>query len=326
MRPPHPCTANICFLAEDANELIRLIGDEVGEGEAELIHEYYKLGIPPVTSRDALSAMFGYNPGFVWSLLNRPRKHYRTFEIPKGQEVRTITAPKVALKIIQKWLSVHFASVWTARPEVCGFVPGRSHIQAASRHVGCHWVASVDIENFFPSVPHHRVVDALRLLGYRDPFSLEALTDLTCFMGGLAQGAPSSPVLSNIALSTLDEALAVYASDRGFVYSRYADDIVLSGKGDPPPDVHPDISQMVRDDGWNISERKSRVDKLPGRLKVHGLLVSGERVRLTKGYRNKIRAFRHLINNGGVKQKDLARIRGHLAYAEEVDRFAAGKI
>ena len=228
MRLPHPSNENLCFLADDAEELLRLIGDEAEQGEAELVRKYFDMGLPPVTSRPAIAAMFGYNEGFVWSLLDRPRRHYRKFEIPKGQETRVIFAPRVGLKTIQKWLGTHFQNRWTTHEAVHGFVPGRSHLAAAACHLGSEWVASIDIENFFPSTGISKVKSAVERLGYDDAFSKDALVNLTCLNMGLTQGAPSSPVISNIVLHDLDNKLAEFAASAGFVYSRYADHLVMS--------------------------------------------------------------------------------------------------
>lgn len=58
---------------------------------------------------------------------------------------------------------------------------------------------------------------------------------------------------------------------------------------------------------------------LPNRLKVHGLLVHGEKVRLTKGYRNRIRAYKHLYGKDKIKDEDVKRIVGHITYASQVE-------
>lgn len=322
MGPPHPRNSSVCFLADDAVELISIMGDLVSLDEQRLISEYVEAGLPPVTSINAISAMFGYNPGFVWSLVNRSHKYYRTFHLPKGKGQRQIRAPKVALKAIQRWLGTHFVRKWEPLPHVFGFVPGKSHIDAAAEHLGAHWVVSVDIENFFPSVSSPLVVSSLRALGYHDEFSLASIKQLTCYGFGLAQGSPTSPVLSNIALQGLDHRLLKYARHHGYNISRYADDIVISGKESQPQDVLEDISSLILEEGWRISEDKSRIDVVPGRLKVHGLLVHGDYVRLTKGYRNRIRAYRHLWEHGRLKEKDIPSIRGHLEFSRSVEEYS----
>lgn len=321
MRLPHPSNDNLCFLADDAEELLRLIGDAAEKGEAELIREYCDMGLPPVTSRPVIAAMFGYNEGFVRSLLKQQRRHYRKFEIPKGQETWEISAPRVGLKTIQKWLGTHFQNFWPTHEAVYGFVPGQSHLAAAACHLGSEWVASIDIENFFPSTDVSKVRSAVERLGYDDDFSKEALVKLTCFDNALTQGAPSSPVISNIVLHDLDIQLAEFAASAGFVYTRYADDLVMSGRKGNPDTAVDKMWKLTVADGWKVAERKTTIDRAPNRRKVHGLLVHGDRIRLTKGYRNRIRAYRYLLDKNKVRSDDMARLQGHVEFADSVDRF-----
>lgn len=319
MRLPQPQLESVCFLFEAPSYLIQALGDECLPENADEIWRLYKRGLPPVTSQESLSVMFGYNPGFVWSLLNRTRRHYRHFEIPKGAGYREIEAPRVALKAIQKWLSHHFQRTWKPNKNVFGFVPGRSHIDAAAKHLSSDWVFSVDIENFFPSVSIQRVGEALRTIGYQTDQSVEILSALCCLDRHLVQGSPTSPILSNIVLQNVDQQLALIAAEGSFVFTRYADDIVLSGSGDVPHERLAQIKSVIADDGWTLSARKERLSESPNRLKVHGLLVHGEKLRLTKGYRNRIRAYRHLLKNEKISEEDLSRIKGHLNFASQVE-------
>jgi RNA-directed DNA polymerase len=262
--------------------------------------------------------MMGYNAGFVWSLLNRTERYYRVFEIPKGRGTRAIQAPKIAIKIIQKWLSVHFQKRWRPSENVHGFVPGRSHLSAASRHLGARWVYSVDIENFFPSISALRVADALKELGYRTTESLDCLTRICCLGSRLVQGAPTSPVLSNIALHDIDEQLTHLSLITNTAYTRYADDVVFSGTDAFSVDMAQSVERIFLESGWILSDHKSILSVFPDRLKVHGLLVHGDAIRLTKGYRNRIRAFRHLSEKNLIKLSDQRRIYGHLNYSRQV--------
>lgn len=182
---------------------------------------------------------------------------------------------------------------------------------------------SADIAEFFPSVKADRVRLALQTLGYGDDTSLDMLVNLVCLDGALTQGAPTSPILSNIVLSDLDAVLEELAAKFGAVYTRYADDIVFSGKGELPEGLDVSIKEAIIKDGWTLSDRKFNVSQTPHRLKVHGLLVHTEEVRLTKGYRNKLRAFRHLMNSGKVLDADIAKLSGHLVYSDFIDKQRA---
>ena len=277
----------------------------------------------PITSQDALALMIGINPGLVWSFVARPRKYYDQFPIKKGSKVREILAPRVSLKVVQKWISYHLQSFYSPPEHVYGFVAGRSHIDAASVHCGAEWVFSVDIENFFPTTPSYIVKQSLQKIGYGQESS-SLIASLCTLDGFLVQGSPCSPVISNIVFEPLDATLAALATEMGARLTRYADDIVFSGSGEVPEDIRERVRSVFNEGPWSLSERKSKLSKHPERLKVHGLLVHNSVPRLTKGYRNKIRAFRHSLLSGKVKDCDMARITGHVQYADHVSNKFRG--
>ncbi len=274
-------------------------------------------GLPPVISTRCLSILFGYSSRFTGALYRRSEKYYRTFTIPKGKKQRIIHAPRVALKVIQKWFGFHLAEAVKFNECVYGFVKGRSAVDAASLHCGTDWVYSVDIADFFPSTLLHRVVTALLGLGYSQ-HGAELIAKLCCYNGGLAQGSPASPVLSNLVFRAVDIELVDVAKQFGINFTRYADDVVFSGKGEFPVEIKGIIRTAIESRGWKIAEAKEKLAMRPNRLKVHGLLVHGEKPRLTKGYRNRVRAYKHLLANKVIAPGDLARMMGHLAYAESV--------
>ncbi|MFX4298508.1 reverse transcriptase family protein [Pseudosulfitobacter pseudonitzschiae] len=319
MRFPHPDLEKICFIAEDPDTLIKLLGEHCTADEAALIQQYCACRLPPISSPEAIATMFGYNPGFVWFILTKTDRHYRTFSIPKGKGERQITAPRVALKLIQRWLNFHWSAAWVPPDCVHGFVSGRSHITAATEHCNAKWIVSADIKDFFPSVKTARVRQALAELGYTNMDSLALLGKLVCLNGALTQGAPTSPLLSNIVLGQLDRNLTALAAELNLVFTRYADDIVFSGKGAMPEGIDKKIKAIIEQDGWTVAEKKFEIAKAPSRLKVHGLLVHGGKVRLTKGYRNRLRAFRHVLSNGKASEKDVPKLSGHVAYADFID-------
>ena len=320
MRLPQHLLTNPFFQFSRIEELLAALSGEISHAEVVEIHRLHALNLPPITSVETLSAMFGINPGLARSLLNRKERYYRYFKIPKGNTFRIIQAPRIALKIIQKWISVRLSCAWLPNECLYGFVPGRSHVDAAARHGGAEWVFSCDVENFFPSTPEAFVASALKGVGYGDG-SADLIASLCCCDGGLAQGSPASPILSNICATGLDKALISVKDKYNCTYTRYADDIVLSGKGEFPVGIDQEALHCFIDTPWSISERKTKISVLPDRLKVHGLLVDQAVPRLTKGYRNKIRAYRHLVKSNKITENASA-IRGHIAYADFVEAHA----
>lgn len=324
MRPPHHLIQSQFFQYSKLSELLKGLEGEVSELELDEIENVSALGLPPACSISSLAAMLGVNPGIVWSFQHRTARHYNSFSIKKGRGERKILAPKVALKLVQRWLSYHLQNFYTAKvpKHVFGFVPGRSHVDAAGVHCGARWVYSVDIKNFFPSTSQGSVVAALQSVGYSRS-SAEFIGDLCCYKGFLAQGAPTSPVLSNICFEFLDLELVKIAKKLGLKISRYADDVVFSGEGEFPEELPVIVRAVVAESEWSLSDEKEELLIYPRRLKVHGLIVDGAQVRLTKGYRNKLRAYKHLVQTGRVREEDLARLNGHLGYQKYVDTLAS---
>lgn len=277
-------------------------------------------GLPPAVSLRTISTLFGISPEFVGAMSRAPTRYYRVFQLRKGKKKRTISAPKVALKVIQSWFGTHVALAIDLPDCVYGFVPGKDGVFAAANvHCGADWVYSLDLRDFFPSVSEARVVSALESIGF-SARSAAFLSRLLTLNGQLPQGSPASPVISNIAFLPTDLALAATADGAGVKYTRYADDLVFSGTGQPAGDLSQSIRNILLQHGWSIAEEKEYLAVRPARLKVHGLLVHGAKPRLTKGYRNRIRAYRHLLHANKISEEDLPMILGHLSYARHIEK------
>ena len=230
MRLPQPLLDSPFFIFTSVDEFKKAMDETTSAEELAEILRVHELGLPPVSSRSALATMFGVNPGLIWSFEKNSRHFYRTFTIPKGSQggMRRIDAPRVALKIVQKWLSVQLERKFTPASHVYGFVKGRSHVDAAIVHCNSHWIFSADIVDFFQSTPISAVAGALCDLGYGQDGAI-LLGNISCLDGALAQGAPSSPVLSNLCFQNIDISLLEIATHYGVRLTRYADDIVFSG-------------------------------------------------------------------------------------------------
>lgn len=321
MRLPQPLLESPYFIFSSLTELLKALGNEPNGEEIEAIQRLDALGLPPVTSRHVLGTMFGISPSLIWSMQTRTARYYRSFSIPKGKGKRNIDAPRVGLKIIQKWLSVHLDRFFATPSHVHGFVKGRSYINAASAHAGATWILSVDIKDFFQTTPLLTVQENLMSLGF-EKRGAELIANLACLRGYLAQGSPLSPVLSNICFKNLDEKLSELADAYGTRLTRYADDIVFSSTSEYPAGLKEELLKLFDSSPWKLAAEKTELSIHPLRRKVHGLLVHGEIIRLTKGYRHRLRAYRHLLAKNSISDEDLSRVKGHLAHAAYIDRIS----
>lgn len=260
------------------------------------------LGVP----HDKLLALARYVPD---------SKRFRTFEIPKSNGLRRkISEPIPPLKSLQRILASEFANHFYRPPIVVhGFVREKSIKTNALPHLDRPWLVNVDLENFFPSITVRRVCGLLKKWKTRDeesgaewslsPSVASLISNLCCFRGvpadegdgpaGLPQGSPASPILSNMIAIGMDRELLGFARRRGFVYTRYADDVSFSPtpkakpngfralvetsgseKKERPSGVRPELEDVFHRHGFRVRHEKTRLFVRPGRREVTGLVVN----------------------------------------------------
>jgi RNA-directed DNA polymerase len=203
----------------------------------------------------------------------RPRPVRRhTIPKPDGGE-RTLGIPCVRDRIVQtavaKVLEPIFEAKFSHRSH--GFRPGRG-CQTALEQVdralqaGYQWVVDADIERFFDTVDHQRVIQAvneevadgtvLRLIGW---FLRAGVLDGTTRIEveeGTPQGGPLSPLLANIYLHPLDMALEAH----GYEFVRYADDFVVLARTQAEAEAALRlIREVLTELGLRLNEAKTRV-------------------------------------------------------------------
>jgi RNA-directed DNA polymerase len=238
------------------------------------------------------------------------RRKYRTFRVKKRRrigEFRELSEPIGGLKIIQQKLNQILQATYEPRPYVHGFVSGKSVATNAKQHAGRRWVLNIDLADFFHTINFGRVRGILKSRPYALPDSVATvIAQLCCYNGCLPQGAPTSPVISNMVAARLDSKLQKLACRHKCVYTRYADDITLS----TDRAVFPTALAMIIDQQWNsptlgeallnviksngfeINSNKIRLAHSDQRQEVTGLTVNHS-PNVNRGYIRRIRAMLH---------------------------------
>jgi hypothetical protein len=194
----------------------------------------------------------------------------------------------------------------------------------------------MDLKDFFPATKAKRVRAYFRKVGWDRP-AAALLTRLCTFDGGLPQGAPTSPRLSNLVNYRLDARLTGLATRRrlhnprtagrieerpvGATYSRYADDLTFSF----PTDDRTLVRYVVRMTGYIVGRegyelrRKLRVLRRHARQQVTGLVVNA-RVNLPRKTRRWLRAVEHRLATGRAATLTPAQLAGWRAFREMIAR------
>ncbi len=292
---------------------------ELPAHEHEEIATLVQQGFPPITSPASLALLLGVSPSLIVAMARKPSNYYRTFTIQRGNKKRPIATPRIALKLIQKWLAVNLCKHIQFQKHVHGFVPGRSILSAAKIHQNSNWIVSLDIQNFFGSVTDQHVFDVFTWLGYSRMAS-HLLVDLTTLNGALPQGAPTSPILANLAFIDTDDKLADYCKANKFRLTRYADDISVSGKTQRPADLTKRISAIIQEDMWHIAGEKVRTYSKPSCLHFLGLRISDGNVRVPKAIRRRARQAKFLLEKQDIELTNKSQLIGILAFTNWVDQ------
>lgn len=217
-----------------------------------------------------------------------PQKRYKVFEVAKKSGgVRQILAPVSPLKIIQKKLKQVLESVYQPKPSVHGFISERSIVTNARLHKKRRYVLNIDLKDFFPSIHFGRV----RGMFMGNPYHLNSqvatvLAQVCCYNAMLPQGAPTSPIISNMICARLDAKLQQLAKQHQCIYSRYADDITFSTNRSKFPsalaylselgqvELGDELSSIIEDNGFQINPKKTRLQVRQQRQEVTGLIVN----------------------------------------------------
>jgi RNA-directed DNA polymerase len=238
---------------------------------------------------------------------------YTIFDIPKRSGgTRKISTPVTALKIIQQKLNQVLQQVYKLRPSVHSFISERSILTNARAHVRREWVLNIDLKDFFPSITFPRVRGLFIAKPYQIvPAAATVLAQICCFEGRLPQGAPTSPIVSNMICAKLDNELYRLARKHRCRYTRYADDITFSiSESDFPAalakinsqgqlEVGNELNRIIHENWFEVNPDKVRLRRRNPWQEVTGLTVN-ERPNVKRQYVRQLRAMLHAWERFGI--------------------------
>lgn len=200
-------------------------------------------GVPGIDRMtvDEIDKYFEENKGIIKnSILEKkykPQPVKRVY-IPKSNgKKRPLGIPTVVDRVIQQAIAQVLSKIYDNKfsDNSFGFRPNRSAHDAMERTLdylneGYEWVIDLDIEAYFDTVKHDKLISILRE-NVNDSTTLHLIRKflqagimedglIKPSIVGMPQGGPLSPILSNIYLDKFDKEL----EDRGLRFVRYADD------------------------------------------------------------------------------------------------------
>lgn len=176
-------------------------------------------------------------------------------------------------------------------PHSHGGVRNRSIKTNAMTHVDSMFVLSCDIDNFYPSI-HNRQVYRFFTEVLNLPAEVSRLcTQLTTYRHHLALGLVTSPFIADQILKPVDDRLATACSSAGLCFSRFVDDISISGPFNCDPNtcgLARTIASILQCHGFKLNRRKLEFGRLADGTPITKLRVRNGRVDVQASYIDKL--------------------------------------
>jgi len=206
-------------------------------------------GITVDEVKSYLNENWGDIKGQIYGKTYKPNPVKRVY-IPKDNNgKRPLGIPTVTDRIVQQAISQKLQQIYEPKFSKFsyGFRPGRDCHMAIDKALeylneGYEWIVDLDIEKFFDTVNHDKLIQVLRLevndsttLNLIRKYLKAGVMEKGVFGKteiGTPQGGPISPILSNILLDQFDKEL----ESRGRLFVRYADDVNLFCKSEKAAD------------------------------------------------------------------------------------------
>lgn len=231
--------------------------------------------------------------------------------------IRAINSPNRQLKALQRWILKNILEKLKPSRYAKGFIPKLNLLDNAQPHSGNQYILKIDLKDFFPSIEAKKVYSIFRAVGYSKKISYY-LTSICTLKGYLPQGAPSSPYLSNLVCLRLDQRIGRYCDKYALIYTRYADDISISGNQLSIIKKAWIIMKMIlSEEGLTINKNKELLSGPRSARTVTGLVTNPS---VGIGHK-KYNHYRNEIFNLNRKAGDehIEKILGILSFVKSVD-------
>lgn len=290
--------------------------------------------VPAILTLNHLAKRIGVNFLYLRGVVDRSDNTiYRHFRIRKRSGgSRPISVPNPKLMSVQRWLANYVLRNVKAHNASYAFSPENSIAKCAARHCGARWLVKMDVSDFFGSISEIQVFKVFSSLGYQPLIAFELARLCTYVpkqslkyklaswkvwrktrvikpyesqvLGRLPQGAPTSPMLSNLAMIEIDTKISALARDLGLIYTRYSDDLTFSTRSTEFDRAAAGIlitkvSKLLKSEGLFPKKSKTVIIPPGARKVVLGLIVDADRPRLPREFKSKLRQHLYYLEKFG---------------------------
>jgi RNA-directed DNA polymerase len=166
---------------------------------------------------------------------------------------RHLLPPVKSLKEVQERICNHLQKI--DLPDcMYGAIAGSNNVFNALQHIENKYFFTVDLKNFFTKINNKQVHSTFIENGYCWN-AARILTKLTTYNYGLPQGAPTSPVIANLAFKQTALKLVELIKYYDITFTIFLDDLTFSSKKDFKH-LHAAILERIRADNFYTHHKK----------------------------------------------------------------------
>ena len=313
----------------------------------QIMNNHFEIDFSRLTSIEDLAYYIGASNDLLLhgaSLLDEKKLFYKQHKIPKRGK-NSQGQYRIVWEIVDKCLlraHKNFARKFGTfskkyiHPSAVGYIKNQGIRENAQAHSGASFLLRADLSNFFLSLCSKKLFIALENMGLQNNI-IEALVKFLTINNSLPLGFPSSPMLSNIVCKQLDEKISELALKYTCQYTRYADDIAISGKNTLP--TKEELVEILYQENFKLCENKFRITKIGQAHYVTGLSISDDKMpHVPRRLKKKLRQELYYCRKFGIKnhltkihigslymdqnfiQRKINRLDGIVCYVSHIER------
>ena len=307
-----------------------------------VLGENMEQGFNTISNRNELADYLGISRSSLTYVLyvKGIDSFYVSFDVPKKSGgTRTIHAPQGTLKGIQKILLIKLYNYRYTINEneniklniSHAFENKKSIITNARIHKNKRFIINFDLKDFFESFHFGRVKGYFEKNKYfcMPEDVARIIAQLTCYSGTLPQGAPTSPIITNLICQSLDYKILSLAKKHHLDYTRYADDLTFSTNDkkilENYDTFYKSLVNIIHGSGFEINEKKTRFVYKHSKQIVTGLVVN-KKVNVDSTYYRNVRSMAHHLYTEGTfwdngNECTINQLEGKLSFINQIDKY-----
>lgn len=285
-----------------------------------------KQNLPIIFNLKHLSKITNINQHFLYSVVCRfnEKDYYKIFRVRKRTSgYRFIHSPNDELKKVQSFINKFILSRLDIHKSCFSYHKNGGVLKCAQQHTNAKTLLKYDLKDFFFCINEISVYHLFNNLGYTKRLSFQMARLCTIIlikdhqkyikkyklgekkidMGVLPQGAPTSPMLSNLLANKLDVKLSQLAENHNLIYTRYADDLTFSSNEKLSKIqirmINSQILKIIKYEKFIVNKKKISISRQGSRKQVLGLIVNNDTPTLSKDRKKKIDTFLYAIGKFG---------------------------